>query len=567
MLLGGDLMSAGRRGLLLSGLFLGLAVWLCPGRPALAQPPGVRFQNDPGPGRHNIWKTQLTPEQIREALTKFGQDDGKNAWFEDMLKQAIRERNQNPTDEQVNDHVKRLMADKEFMDRVTDLAQKLKNQRPGNGNGQPPRLPQDDLNKIIQQRPQGAAGGDPFKVPDRPIAKANPDQLPPFHPNNPNFDRKRFPRIDPDNPPEFDKETKFPLDPETGLPVHPVTGKPIDPKNPPRFEDPVPPKGAKEGPRPGGEPPVPPKVGDPAPPKPPKFDPMTGRPLDDPQDDGKRRFDPDNPLGTPNDPPEKIAKTKAVEAATALWEKNVGPIDDSPAVKRAIIDLVSDTDAMDALTDGKGNNIFDFLKNESGDGDRFGDLFGKGGDSGWEWPKFDLPWSRGRNLDVDLGTSRPRSDYSPRTPRSSGSSSGGSGFNFGGVAVPWPVLLIILALIVAAILYWKRDMFFLPPKAVAFAGGPGEWPIDPRSINSREDVVKAFEFLSVLICGPGAKTWTHSTIAEELTALAATHGETAVKLARLYELARYAPLDEPLTRAELVEARRLVCDLAGIDEV
>ena len=98
------------------------------------------------------------------------------------------------------------------------------------------------------------------------------------------------------------------------------------------------------------------------------------------------------------------------------------------------------------------------------------------------------------------------------------------------------------------------------------AGGPGPWPIDPREINTREDVVKAFEFLSVLICGPDAKMWTHSTIADELSALAVTHGDTAVKLARLYELARYAPLDEPLTRAELLEARRLVCDLAGIDE-
>ena len=77
--------------------------------------------------------------------------------------------------------------------------------------------------------------------------------------------------------------------------------------------------------------------------------------------------------------------------------------------------------------------------------------------------------------------------------------------------------------------------------------------------------MKAFEYLSVLICGPGARTWTHSTVADELTALAATHGGAALKLARLYELARYAPLDEPLTRAELIEARRLVCDLAGMD--
>ena len=88
--------------------------------------------------------------------------------------------------------------------------------------------------------------------------------------------------------------------------------------------------------------------------------------------------------------------------------------------------------------------------------------------------------------------------------------------------------------------------------------------MDPRAINTREDVVKAFEYLSVLICGPSARTWTHSTIADALSELAATHGETAVMLARLYELARYAPLDEPLTRDELMEARELVCGLAGV---
>jgi hypothetical protein len=79
-------------------------------------------------------------------------------------------------------------------------------------------------------------------------------------------------------------------------------------------------------------------------------------------------------------------------------------------------------------------------------------------------------------------------------------------------------------------------------------------------------VVKVFEFLSVMLCGPGAKTWTHATIAGELTSLARSEPETALKLARLYELARYAPLDEPLTRTELLEARRLACELAGIDE-
>src|SRR5207237_724553 len=35
-------------------------------------------------------------------------------------------------------------------------------------------------------------------------------------------------------------------------------------------------------------------------------------------------------------------------------------------------------------------------------------------------------------------------------------------------------------------------------------------------------------------------------------------------VARLDDLARYAPLDEPLTPDELIEARQLVCGLAGV---
>jgi hypothetical protein len=133
--------------------------------------------------------------------------------------------------------------------------------------------------------------------------------------------------------------------------------------------------------------------------------------------------------------------------------------------------------------------------------------------------------------------------------------------------VPWMLLLLLMVLIGGALLWWKWSGLIRPRTALAGAAGPPPWPLDPREINSREDVVKEFEYLSVMICGPGARMWTHSTIADELSVLAETHGEVAVKLARLYELARYAPLDEPLTRAELLEARRLVCDLAGMDYV
>jgi hypothetical protein len=90
--------------------------------------------------------------------------------------------------------------------------------------------------------------------------------------------------------------------------------------------------------------------------------------------------------------------------------------------------------------------------------------------------------------------------------------------------------------------------------------------VDPHRLASRQDVVAAFEHLSVLICGPVAKTWTHTTIAGALSELATAEPRRALMLARLYELARYTPVEEPLTTAELAEARRLVCRLAGFSD-
>lgn len=337
-----------------------------------------------------------------------------------------------------------------------------------------------------------------------------------------------------------------------------VERPPVDPKafDPKGFD----PKGFDPN-RPGGKPgQMLPAAPPPLPPPPPPDGPQGFEPKRDPF----QPIEQNNPLFDPKEMAERQAKMKAVETATALWEKNVGPIDESPAVKRAILDLVNDPELMESLTDDNGRNLFDFLRDEAGRGEGLDDLFGG---QKWEWPKLDFDWG-GRGLDWDLGGRRRGPDFDwnmPRAPRGGG---GFSGFSFGGIAIPTTLIIIILLLIAAAVVWWKWDVIVAARAGTATAvEGLGPWPVDPRAINSREDVVKAFEYLSVLICGPAAKTWTHSTIADELSALARTHGETAVKLARLYELARYAPLDEPLTRTELVEARRLVCDLAGIDEV
>lgn len=561
-------MSAGRRGLILSTAFALLALGLYQSPRARAQPESPFGRHggfhEPHTGRHTIWRPQLAGDQLRKLFSEYEQGDSSaTKQLEDLLRGAVKQKNPNVDDARLDAAIKKLLADKEFMNRVTDLAQKHKN-----APGRDPNtmvVPEDVEKDFARLRERMAQSGqpDPFKVP-----KADPDRLPKFDPKSfdpQNFDPDEFPHADPKNPPQIDPRSGLPVDPRTARPFDPRTGRPIDPRT---GESPPPKAATKNGdPRPQT------KIEQINPPKVdarPRTDPNTGRPVEPKEPTPEPVFDPERPQA-PQDTPEQLAKQKAFEAAAALWEKNVGPIDESPAVKRAIYDLIADREAMDALTDSKGNSLFDLFK-DGADGEGLKDLFG-GMDGKWEWPKLDwkLDWGRNSGIDFPDGPSRSRwpDTSGSRWPSwGKGDWGGGMGsFNFGGAQVPWLLFLLVLALIVAAVVWWKWDalrQLATARRGARVADGLGPWPVDPHEIASREDVVKAFEYLSVLICGPGAKTWTHSTVAEELTALARTQPEVALKLARLYELARYAPLDEPLTRPELLEARRLVCDLAGL---
>ncbi len=533
-------MSAARRGWMLSAATLAAALTFCIGQSHAQLRPLVQadgFTRSSGAGHHTLWNQSLRAEDVRGALERFAKGEaGENDPFIEMLKKTARQKNPNLPPEKVDEAVKKLMANKQFRDTFIDAIQKHQNQKTnGKRQDKGPRFTREELERLLKANPDARKGGDPFKIPDN--IKIGPDQLPPFNPKSRNFDPERFKGIDPKNPPQFDPKTGFPLD-ENGRLFDPRNGRPVDPDNLPKIAPP---------------PPVPPEIEMPQP-----------EPLD-----GRHRLDPQNPLGTPPKTPEEMAKSKAVETATAIWEKNVGPIEDSPGVRKALIDLISDPDAMDFLSDGKGNTIFDALDKDNPDSEKFRDFFGN---SKWEWPKFDLGWGRGNSdLDFDFGNRRPRDrggwDMSWSRSRGSTSFDGMGSFNLGGMQVPWLLMILVVVAVIAGVLWWQWGAIFKRREAGAvLTESGGGWPIDPRQINSREDVVKAFEYLSVLLCGAGAKTWTHSTIADELSRLAQSEPDTALKLARLYELARYAPLDEPLTRAELLEARRLACELAGLDE-
>ncbi|MCE9564831.1 MAG: hypothetical protein K8U57_22585 [Planctomycetes bacterium] len=490
-------MTAGRRRILLSAVFLGLASLLT-STPARAQ----------DTSSHKLWQTRpLTPDQVREALARMGAgESGDLDPFQEMVKDYLQKNNPQLDSDQTKEIIKRLTGDKQLMDQLKQFS-KQKQTDPG----RPGKLNQDDLAKLFNSKQGG-------KLPELP----------------PDLNLKGFlPKIDP-----------FKVDPKIG------PQPPIDPKVEPKVEPNIKPDPVED---------------------PNKVDPEPTLPM--PPELGKQNPDKDtvsldkNPFPEPEDATD--ARTKSLQAFAALWERNVGPLSETPEVQRALFEAFSENGLDFDMKDDKGNSIWDLLKNSDGSSSNFNDLFNNSGSMGkWDFGKWELPkvgdWFSSRRQSDNTPPSWLNSNPSPPRPSSSsgwglGSGSGWSGFE------AWLPFLILFVIVLGVVLWFQLKNLRAQSSAVAFAGADlGAWPVDPRSINTRQEVVLAFEYLSVLICGPSARNWTHSTIAAALADLATTHEETAMMLARLYELARYAPLDEPLTSPELIETRKLVCSLAGV---
>jgi hypothetical protein len=481
---------------------------------------GAARAQSPPEGPHKLWTDKLTPEQIKTALSKLslgGQDE--NDPLHKMLREQMEKDHPEFPKPLVEYLIKKSLSDPKFLELAARQAQE-KHTQPG----RTPRFDQEDLAKLIQSMPRES---DPKKLP--PGVKL-PDDL------------KAPPKLPPGT-------------------TQPAPGPAPGEKQPPDTENPMPMGGALE-----------PRL-----PKKPKKDPAQGgeEPRQAPPPGGMAPAVPPPPA-TPEDtlfrPPDEPTdpRTKSLQAFAAVWERNVGPLDETPEVKRALFDLASSTNGLNLdLLDDKGNSVWDLLRKGDGSGLDFGD-FTDGSGGNWKLPNLELPSMRfgnwfGRTTAGGGSSSSSSWNWGGPSLRPRAPSTGGSGFGDFGFGGSWfPV--VVLAIIVLAIVLWMvlKNLRTETPELVVIPHGLGPWPIDPRRINTREDVVKAFEYLSVLICGMVAKNWTHNTIAGALADLATTHGETAVMLARLYELARYAPLDEPLSRDELMEARELVCGLAGV---
>ncbi|HXG11493.1 MAG TPA: hypothetical protein VNK04_17190 [Gemmataceae bacterium] len=135
-----------------------------------------------------------------------------------------------------------------------------------------------------------------------------------------------------------------------------------------------------------------------------------------------------------------------------------------------------------------------------------------------------------------------------------------------GMEQGWQVLLWVGLGAVVAAAFWKivsvhYGRFGAEGDA---AWRPGRWPVDPAAVTTREELVRAFEYVTLLCLGPAARYWNHLTIADRLgDGDSAERRQAAVHLAGMYEQARYAPPEEPLPAAELEAIRRHLRFLAG----
>jgi hypothetical protein len=139
----------------------------------------------------------------------------------------------------------------------------------------------------------------------------------------------------------------------------------------------------------------------------------------------------------------------------------------------------------------------------------------------------------------------------------------------------WSGLLAVVGLLVFGFVVWR---FVSRSGERADSKGRnawrlGPWPVQPGAIRTREELILAFEYLSLLNLGPPARHWNHRFIAGRLGNLPAILSEeyqrrlAAEELAAFYEQARYAPLSEPLPEGVLAAARNDLSFLARMPAV
>lgn len=274
---------------------------------------------------------------------------------------------------------------------------------------------------------------------------------------------------------------------------------------------------------------------------------------------------------------EKAQAKQEYHQVVGMWENSFGDIDNTPALKQSLIEMFS----------GDGNTPWNGQGNPNGN-NPFGGGNKPGGQKPW-WDNGDgsnggsnnglVNWLKNtsanpptwwKNMTNWQNTSPPPNMGAgwkpPQASGGFGSPNFSAGGDIGGAATPVVIVLVLIAAAVAAFVLWRywpqiQAKLTNQPKPLP---GLGPWTIDPRNVTDRETLVRAFEYISVLICGDGARVWNHQTIADAFRQNVHGAAPFADPLARLYALARYSPVNEPIAPADIAEARGYLCRLAEV---
>jgi hypothetical protein len=135
---------------------------------------------------------------------------------------------------------------------------------------------------------------------------------------------------------------------------------------------------------------------------------------------------------------------------------------------------------------------------------------------------------------------------------------GGGGMrapSLGNVSVSENLLWLFVPLLMAVLAWLFYRNLGRVPKIAGAVRRRGPWPVDPAAVTTRTELIRAFDYLALLLLGDQVRTWNHVAVSQKL-GQAATDNPAAGALAKLYELARYTPGDDALPPEARDTARR-----------
>ena len=374
-----------RRSALLSAAFLTLATLTVGPTAVTAQQPPEVFQppgNFPPPG------DTLKADQIRTALLRLGGQAGDFPKdlepFAEAIKKQVLKQAPNADPAIIDSVMRRIINDPARMQQLRDIASK----QAASGGKTPAAT---DIGKMFRNLPSEIPG-----LPQdfgKQVGKQFQDGLPP--------------------PAPVPAPTPGPAPPVAVGGDQTPQQKDDEPRtaNPGKAATPVPPK-------PPMPPPNPSQAANPPPP------PMPANPPEA------------NESPRPPDPfertPQDKTRGKALRTIAGAWERNIGPLNETPGVQRALAELV--TGAGD-LKDADGNSIWDSFDKQLGDGEGFTNWFDNASfGENFKMPSMNWPSMNWGGGNFDGGSSSSRQSWWNRgsTPRS-GSSGSRGGFGVPGL--------------------------------------------------------------------------------------------------------------------------------------